>query len=436
MSRIHEPGRSWRAVVAATAIAATACSAGGEEVPLGPDAIRELEEARARAERLADGTDDEEDAIPMPLRLSVRTVDATHWEAVLPPSSRGAVVMGPRRGTMAGLRVVVPETTRGRRVTMAIDDAPPSRDGHRIAPPLQIDADPPFEGDVIVEVPFDVPVGRVVAVVDGRTVPAYDIGVTADGTARIPGVRGGRLELYEAPSRLVAPDRVVLDPLPASCAEAHARRPELPSGPFRLAYDGREDDLWCDMETEGGGWTLVYTYRLQGFGGADAEDNQVDVSPNPGWPDTYDLNEDVEVATSSPTSPERLGAVPFASWKALGDAWLLRSPMTHWLSCVPAGGDLTGWLQGPIDCHVVRYVADRCFDVVPNLVEPGYDGAGVTFDRDGSGAHGVYLEHSSRGWPNHDPCASNHSYHVHRLVQPRGTVWVRPTRTPVVPDAG
>jgi len=55
---------------------------------------------------------------------------------------------------------------------------------------------------------------------------------------------------------------------PASdCKELHARRPDLPSGPYSLPTSavGTNSDTYCDMSDAGGGWTLclnaAYTAR-------------------------------------------------------------------------------------------------------------------------------------------------------------------------------
>ena len=46
----------------------------------------------------------------------------------------------------------------------------------------------------------------------------------------------------------------------STCAELHERLPELQSGAYPLQFDEAAPPItaWCDMATEGGGWTVVY----------------------------------------------------------------------------------------------------------------------------------------------------------------------------------
>jgi len=67
----------------------------------------------------------------------------------------------------------------------------------------------------------------------------------------------------------------VSDPTPRSCADLHAAHPEVESGRYLLDVDGLQGEVrpfeaYCDMERDGGGWTLaaiVHRAQTQGLPG-------------------------------------------------------------------------------------------------------------------------------------------------------------------------
>jgi hypothetical protein len=65
---------------------------------------------------------------------------------------------------------------------------------------------------------------------------------------------GARSELGVAADALPAP---APDSGPASCAAIHAASPALPSGAYDLDTAGVHWRTYCDMEDDGGGWTLL-----------------------------------------------------------------------------------------------------------------------------------------------------------------------------------
>lgn len=48
--------------------------------------------------------------------------------------------------------------------------------------------------------------------------------------------------------------------LPYNCRDILTRNPSAGSGTYTILFNGREQEVSCDMETDGGGWMLVLNY--------------------------------------------------------------------------------------------------------------------------------------------------------------------------------
>lgn len=87
-------------------------------------------------------------------------------------------------------------------------------------------------------------------------------GLSVVGGEPTPGTRDAGATPAPAPTPVptaVGPDASVL--APRSCKEIHVADPALPDGIQRIDADGDGPnppfDVWCDMTTDGGGWTLA-----------------------------------------------------------------------------------------------------------------------------------------------------------------------------------
>ena len=178
------------------------------------------------------------------------------------------------------------------------------------------------------------------------------------------------------------------------------------------------------METDGGGWTLVWSYSFTNYSHFNSKSNAI--TPRPNWPVRSEV--DVPISTTPPLTETDYNAMNFSLWKQLGRQVLIKSNINNWLVCDPGSGSLVDWQEGDVNCTIIKHVTDPSHEVVPSKFSPDQQNryGPLFYVSEHSGSFYYYFDgYTGQHWPTHDPLGTNSPNQKKNVPDPHGNIFIR-----------
>ncbi len=168
------------------------------------------------------------------------------------------------------------------------------------------------------------------------------------------------------------------------------------------------------MDTEEGGWTLVWSYTFTDYSRFTYCSNAI--TPRPNW--QVNANVNVPISKTPPLNETDYNAMNFSQWKRLGRQILIKSNINNWLICHPGTWILVDWQDGDISCQIVKYITQTCKGTPAPSKFTRRQGFGPMFfsGHYWSGNYYYFDGYTGSHSPAHDPSGTNRGYQEKMLL--------------------